>query len=95
MGSIAAQGRFAVQDMREQLAGAPHHRYSSIVQVAPCVSTGDVPVIVVGGGASLCANELKGASTVVRPKHAAVANAMGAAVPQARRAEPASSTTKT
>ena len=44
----------------------------------------DVPVIVVGGGAALCGDVLPGVSTVVRPEHADVANAVGAAIPQAR-----------
>ncbi|CAK0783618.1 hypothetical protein CVIRNUC_006817 [Coccomyxa viridis] len=42
----------------------------------------DVPVIVVGGGAVLCADALPGASAVHRPEHADVANAIGAAIPQ-------------
>ena len=35
-----------------------------------------------GGGAALCGDRLRGASRVLRPDHAAVANAVGAAVPQ-------------
>lgn len=42
----------------------------------------DVPVIVVGGGAALCGDSLAGASAVIRPEHADVANAVGAAMPQ-------------
>lgn len=40
----------------------------------------DVPVILVGGGSMLVPRDLKGASRVVTPEHAAVANAVGAAV---------------
>lgn len=40
----------------------------------------DVPVILVGGGSILVPAGLKGASRVVKPEHAAVANAVGAAV---------------
>lgn len=40
----------------------------------------DVPVILVGGGSILVPDKLKGASRVVTPNHAAVANAIGAAV---------------
>ena len=43
---------------------------------------GDVPVIVVGGGAGLCGDAIEGASMVLKPPHAAVANAVGAAIPQ-------------
>ncbi|KAK9820469.1 hypothetical protein WJX72_010677 [[Myrmecia] bisecta] len=45
-------------------------------------SPGDVPVIVVGGGAALCGDSLPGAAQVSRPPHAEVANAIGAAIPQ-------------
>jgi hypothetical protein len=47
-----------------------------------CASTGDVPVVVVGGGAALCDDSLEGASSVIRPPFASVANAVGAAIPQ-------------
>ncbi|EIE25109.1 DUF917-domain-containing protein [Coccomyxa subellipsoidea C-169] len=43
---------------------------------------GDVPVVVVGGGAALCNDSLEGASSVIRPPFASVANAVGAAIPQ-------------
>lgn len=42
----------------------------------------DVPVVLVGGGSILVPPELKGASRVIRPEHAAVANAVGAAIAQ-------------
>ncbi|MBM0104199.1 hydantoinase/oxoprolinase family protein [Steroidobacter sp. S1-65] len=42
----------------------------------------DVPVVLVGGGSVLVPNELKGAARVLRPEHAAVANAVGAAIAQ-------------
>ena len=40
-------------------------------------------MIVVGGGAALCGDALQGASRIIRPEHASVANAVGAAIPQA------------
>jgi cell division ATPase FtsA len=43
-------------------------------------SAGEVPIILVGGGSILVPRTLKGASTVIIPEHAAVANAVGAAV---------------
>ena len=43
-------------------------------------SRGDVPVILVGGGSILVPKTLKGASSVIIPNYAAVANAVGAAV---------------
>ena len=41
-----------------------------------------IPVVVVGGGSILLRDPLPGASTVVRPEHFAVANAIGAAISQ-------------
>jgi N-methylhydantoinase A/oxoprolinase/acetone carboxylase beta subunit len=45
-------------------------------------SATDIPVILVGGGSILVPRDLKGASRVVTHEHAAVANAVGAAVAQ-------------
>ena len=42
----------------------------------------DVPVVLVGGGSILLGDELAGASTVLRPENAGVANAIGAAIAQ-------------
>lgn len=44
---------------------------------------GDVPVLAVGGGNFLIPDDLRGTSQVVRPPHAEVANAVGAAIAQA------------
>lgn len=46
------------------------------------LSRGDVPVILVGGGSILLGDTLVGASRVLRPEHADVANAIGAAIAQ-------------
>lgn len=40
----------------------------------------DVPVLLVGGGAVIAPDQLKGASKVLKPKFAGVANAIGAAI---------------
>jgi N-methylhydantoinase A/oxoprolinase/acetone carboxylase beta subunit len=45
-------------------------------------SAGDIPVIVVGGGSILIPDKLNGASTVIKPEHFEVANAIGAAIAQ-------------
>ncbi len=42
----------------------------------------DVPVVLVGGGSILLGDALAGASEVLRPEHAGVANAIGAAIAQ-------------
>ena len=46
------------------------------------LSRGDVPLILVGGGSVLAPTPLTGASEIVRPTHAEVANAIGAAIAQ-------------
>lgn len=43
-------------------------------------SRGDVPLVAVGGGAHLVPDEIPGVSRVIRLEHAAVANAIGAAI---------------
>jgi len=45
-------------------------------------SASDVPVVLVGGGSILVDGLLPGASTMVRPEHGDVANAIGAAIAQ-------------
>ncbi|WP_238407494.1 hydantoinase/oxoprolinase family protein [Pimelobacter simplex] len=44
------------------------------------ISADPVPVVAVGGGSILVPDELVGASSVMRPEHHAVANAIGAAI---------------
>ena len=48
-------------------------------------SASAVPVVLVGGGSILAPTKLRGASEVIIPKHAGVANAIGAAIAQGRR----------
>jgi N-methylhydantoinase A/oxoprolinase/acetone carboxylase beta subunit len=45
-------------------------------------AAGDVPVVVVGGGGFLLQEKPRGASALLRPEHASVANAIGAAIGQ-------------
>jgi N-methylhydantoinase A/oxoprolinase/acetone carboxylase beta subunit len=44
---------------------------------------GSVPVVLVGGGTILVGDTLAGATELIKPEHAAVANAIGAAIAQA------------
>ena len=46
------------------------------------LSQEDVPVVLVGGGSILLGSSLAGASLLLRPEHAGVANAIGAAIAQ-------------
>ncbi|WP_437878086.1 hydantoinase/oxoprolinase N-terminal domain-containing protein [Sorangium sp. So ce513] len=45
-------------------------------------AAGDIPVVLVGGGALLISRPLQGTSEIMRPRHAEVANAVGAAIAQ-------------
>ncbi|MEM6651611.1 MAG: hydantoinase/oxoprolinase family protein [Pseudomonadota bacterium] len=45
-------------------------------------SIDDVPLVAVGGGSILIGDQLRGCSSIVRPPHASVANAVGAAIGQ-------------
>src|SRR5205085_2139013 len=45
-------------------------------------AAGSVPVVLVGGGIILIGDRLQGVSELLRPEHAAVANAIGAAIAQ-------------
>ena len=46
------------------------------------VTAGDIPVVVVGGGSILIPDKLLGVSSVIKPLHFEVANAIGAAIAQ-------------
>jgi N-methylhydantoinase A/oxoprolinase/acetone carboxylase beta subunit len=65
--------RLAMQTARGMLA--------ELVDVLK-LSPGNVPVVLVGGGAALFPMEIEGASRVLRPDHSGVANAIGAAISQ-------------
>jgi N-methylhydantoinase A/oxoprolinase/acetone carboxylase beta subunit len=68
----------------EVLAGLLH-RFRKILEDGldrMKTARGKVPVILVGGGSILVGDTLAGASEVLKPAHAAVANAVGAAIAQ-------------
>ena len=65
----------------EQVQAEIRHRVETAIDRVK-VSITDVPVILVGGGSILLDDCLKGASQVLRPDHAEVANAIGAAIAQ-------------
>ena len=46
------------------------------------LSRGDAPLVLVGGGSVLAGGHLSGASEIIRPRHAEIANAIGAAIAQ-------------
>ncbi|KAI0176152.1 DUF917-domain-containing protein [Hypoxylon sp. FL1284] len=55
------------------------HKIEKIIDTMK-TSPEDVPVLLVGGGAVIAPDELKGASKVLKPKWSGVANAIGAAI---------------
>lgn len=57
-----------------------HHLEEAVDRMRTSADT--VPVIAVGGGGFLVPNTLPGASEVIHPEHAGVANAIGAAISQ-------------
>ena len=85
-GSLAQMGNpDAVKDIDPHLVneGLSHiQRMLEDVLDRVKLSRGDVPLILVGGGSVLAPTPLAGASEIVRPPHAEVANAIGAAIAQ-------------
>jgi N-methylhydantoinase A/oxoprolinase/acetone carboxylase beta subunit len=65
-----------------ETALATIHRMADTAVDRMKTSAEPLPVILVGGGAILVSRDLQSASTVVRPEHSSVANAIGAAVAQ-------------
>ena len=86
-----AEGRASIGD-REAVAGLDKALVSQVMAEIKRraedaidrvkLSQEDVPVVLVGGGSVLLGDSLAGASTVLRPEHAGVANAIGAAIAQ-------------
>ena len=77
--------RAHVRDLDQKLvASARRYINARVNEAIDCVKTSaaKVPVILVGGGAVLVTEDLPAASTTIRPDHAAVANAIGAAIAQ-------------
>ena len=70
------------EDLVEQAAAMIHDMLDEAVDRMKTAS-GDLPVVLVGGGAILISRDIKGASEVIVPDHAGVANAIGAAIAQA------------
>ena len=85
-GSLAEMGTSnAVSDIDPNLVkdGLAHiQRMLEDVVDRVKLSRGDVSLILVGGGSVLAPTPLSGASEIVRPNHAEVANAIGAAIAQ-------------
>lgn len=74
-----------VRDLdRSMVEGALDHMHNMIETGVDRVKTSaaDVPVVLVGGGSILVGRHVAGATKIIRPEHAAVANAIGAAIAQ-------------
>jgi len=66
-------------DTVSRVIGAIHEKLEDAIDRMKTNSK-PVPVILVGGGHVLVSRDLRGASQIHRPKHAEVANAVGAAI---------------
>ncbi len=75
-GAVAA--RVSVADAEEIWEGIQEELDECIERAK--THSGKVDVMVVGGGGGLCGDALRGASRIIRPPHAHIANAAGAAV---------------
>ena len=86
-----AYGRASIGDTRLVNGLETSHVQRGIAEIEAQVETAvdrvklsheDVPVVLVGGGSILLGESMAGASRVLRPEHAGVANAIGAAIAQ-------------
>jgi N-methylhydantoinase A/oxoprolinase/acetone carboxylase beta subunit len=77
--------RTRVTGLDPQMTQNVLHRMWDMIEVSidrMKTAPGPVPVILVGGGIILIGSQLNGASELLRPEYAAVANAIGAAIAQ-------------
>ncbi|XXX80626.1 hydantoinase/oxoprolinase family protein [Sorangium sp. So ce134] len=84
-GFAAIGDRARVAHLAGELVARAARRIHEMVEAAIDRSkpaAGDIPSIVVGGGSSLIWRPLQGISEIIRPEHAEVANAVGAAIAQ-------------
>lgn len=75
----------ALPDFSAAMLSATWARFQAMLEEAVDrmkTTRGDATILAVGGGNFLIADSLKGAARVLRPQHAAVANAVGAAIAQ-------------
>lgn len=84
-GRAAFGDRARLPDFSAATLGAIWARFQAMLEEAVDrmkTARGDATVLAVGGGNFLIGETLKGAARVIRPPHAAVANAVGAAIAQ-------------
>ncbi|WP_437337797.1 hydantoinase/oxoprolinase N-terminal domain-containing protein [Sorangium sp. So ce394] len=84
-GFAAIGDRARVAHLSGELVARAAERIHEMVEAAvdrAKPAAGDMPVVLVGGGASLIRGPLQGISEIIRPQHAEVANAVGAAIAQ-------------
>jgi N-methylhydantoinase A/oxoprolinase/acetone carboxylase beta subunit len=84
-GRAAFGDRAGLPEFSPAVLGTVWNRFQAILEEGVDrmkTTRGDATILAVGGGNFLIADTLKGAAQVIRPPHAAVANAVGAAIAQ-------------
>ncbi|MCP3730895.1 hydantoinase/oxoprolinase family protein [Sphingomonas sp. MG17] len=84
-GRAAFGDRAGLPEFSPAVLGTVWNRFQAILEEGVDrmkTTRGDATILAVGGGSFLIADTLKGAAQVIRPPHAAVANAVGAAIAQ-------------
>jgi N-methylhydantoinase A/oxoprolinase/acetone carboxylase beta subunit/DUF917 family protein len=75
---LLVQGKLTAEELAETRA-IIRQKLEKVIDMMK-TSPEDLPVLLVGGGAVISPNELKGASKVLKPRYSEVANAIGAAM---------------
>jgi N-methylhydantoinase A/oxoprolinase/acetone carboxylase beta subunit len=78
IGDVTRVGHLDVDRVRVALAGIDERIADAVDRLR--TSADALPVVVVGGGSVLLPDRLPGVSELIRPEHASVANAVGAAI---------------
>lgn len=84
-GSVAVGDKSRVADLDRRIVSTAKARMTEILNLGiekMKPSSNPLPVVLVGGGAILVTEQLATASEMLRPEHAGVANAIGAAIAQ-------------